>query len=241
MQYMSGHSHARTVKHKKDADAAQRSKIFSRLAREISVTAKDGGDPASNSRLRIIIERARSFNMPSTNIERAIKRGTGEEAGTELHEVLFEGYGPGNIALLVEGITDNKNRTLGEIRQVLAKYGGKLVEGGAVRWLFDQKGVIVLEAAKQPETGEALDLLLIDKGAQDLYRYEDGIIEVYTDPTQLEGVRTALIKKGLVVESAALQWVPKERVHIENPDAADRLFEALEEQEDVQSVYSNLK
>jgi YebC/PmpR family DNA-binding regulatory protein len=238
---MSGHSHARTVKHKKDANAAQRSKVFSKLASELTIAAKEGGDPSANPKLRIVIERARSCNMPSANVERAIKRGTGEEAGVELQEVLFEGYGPGNVAVLVEGITDNKNRTLGEIKQALNKYGGKMVEGGAVRWLFDKRGVIVLELAKQPKTGEDLDLLLIDQGAQDLYRYEDGVIEVYTDPTELEQIRTNLANQNIIIESALLQWVPKERITITEQKQTESLLEALEELDDVQNVYSNLK
>tara|TARA_Y100000310_G_scaffold340409_1_gene436099 strand:- start:1768 stop:2487 length:720 start_codon:yes stop_codon:yes gene_type:complete len=238
---MSGHSHARTVKRKKDADAAQRSKLFSKLANELSIAAKEGADPQSNSRLRIVIERARSFNMPTANIERAIQRGAGQGAGISLQEVLFEGYGPGGIAVLVEGITDNKNRTINEIKQVFDKNQGKLAGEGAVRWMFDRKGALVLPPQEQAK--EELELLAIEAGAEDLYWREDGILELYTKPAEIEQVRTKLQEKGLTPESLSLDWVSKERVEIspQEKEAAERLFEALDENEAVQEIYANSK
>lgn len=238
---MSGHSHAKTVAHKKGAADAQRSKVFSKMAGEIAVAAKDGGNPIGNSRLRMAIDRARSFNMPTANIERAIKRGTGEEKGAALEEVLFEGYGPGGIAVLVEGITDNKNRTLGEVKQAFEKNQGKLAGEGAVRWMFQRRGTITLAQGDKPK--EELELLSIEAGAEDLYWREDNTLEVYTQPTLVEQVKRSLEEQGVAAESASLEWVPKERVVVSPQDkkAAEKLFEALDESEAVQEIYSNLK
>ena len=238
---MSGHSHAKTVKSTKEAADAQRSKIFSKMAGEISIAAKGGGDPAANPRLRMAMERARSVNMPTANIERAIKRGTGEEKGTALEEILFEGYGPGGIAVLVEGITDNKNRTLGEIKQAFEKNQGKLAGEGAVRWMFERRGAMSMPPSDK--TKEELELLSIEAGAQDTYWREDGMLEVYTDPTEIEQVKKALAEKGILIVSAALQWIPKERISISEKDkeAAEKLFLALDESEAVQEIYANIK
>ena len=238
---MSGHSHAKTVKSTKDAADAQRSKIFSKMAGEISIAAKGGGDPAANPRLRMAMERARSVNMPTANIERAIKRGTGEEKETALEEILFEGYGPGGIAVLVEGITDNKNRTLGEIKQAFEKNQGKLAGEGAVRWMFERRGAMSMPPSDK--TKEQLELLSIETGAQDTYWREDGMLEVYTDPTKVEQVKKALEEKGILIESAALQWIPKERISISQKDReeAEKLFLALDESDTVQEIYANIK
>ena len=238
---MSGHSHAKTVKSTKDAADAQRSKIFSKMAGEISIAAKGGGDPAANPRLRMAMDRARSVNMPTANIERAIKRGTGEEKGTALEEILFEGYGPGGIAVLIEGITDNKNRTLGEIKQAFEKNQGKLAGEGAVRWMFERRGAMSMPPSDK--TKEELELLSIEAGAQDTYWREDGMLEVYTDPTKVEQVKKALEEKGILLESTALQWIPKERISISQKDreAAEKLFLALDESDTVQEIYANTK
>lgn len=239
---MSGHSHFATIKHKKGVADASRSKTFSKLAREITIAAKEGGEsPETNSRLRTVIEKARSLNMPSDNIERAIKKGLGpEEGGAALEEMLLEGYGPGGIALLIQGITDNKNRTLGEIKQILAQYQGKLVEGGAVRWMFEQKGVIVAKQAGAAK--DDLELAAIEAGAQDTSWNQEGLLEVYTEPSRLEQTKTALRQKGISLESSTLQWVPKEPVAIEQ-DArkkAEQLFEELADNDAVQNIYSTL-
>ncbi|MDP4007483.1 MAG: YebC/PmpR family DNA-binding transcriptional regulator [bacterium] len=238
---MSGHSHAKTVKSTKDAADAQRSKIFSKMAGEIALSAKGGGDPTANPRLRMAIERARSFNMPMANIERAIKRGTGEEKGAALQEVLFEGYGPGGIAVLVEGITDNINRTLGEVKQAFEKTQGKLAGEGAVRWMFERKGTLILSAGNKPK--EDLELLCIEAGAEDLYWRNDGTLEVYTNPTATEQLKKALEERGVLVESISLEWIPKERVVVSEQDqaATERFFAALDESEAVQGIYTNTK
>ncbi len=238
---MSGHSHFATIKHKKGAADAARSKIFSKLAREITVAAKEGGeDPETNSRLRTVMEKARSLNMPADNIERAIKKGAGAEEGAALEEILLEGYGPGGIALLIQGITDNKNRTLGEIKQILTRHQGKLVEGGAVRWMFEQKGVLVL----RPETmsKEDLELAAIEAGAQDTSWTPEGLLEIYTDPSRIEEAKKSLEQKGIALESSGLQWVPKEPASTEQKvrNAAEKLFEELAENDSVQNIYSNL-
>ncbi len=238
---MSGHSHARTVKHKKEASAAQRSKAFSKVSREIMVAVKEGGnDPAVNSKLRSAIEAARSFNMPTENIERAITKAAGGAEAGDLQEILLEAYGPGGIALLIKGITDNKNRMLGEIKQILAQHQGKMVEGGAVRWMFDQKGAITLDP--KGANKEELELKAIEAGAQDLYWREDGWLDIFTLPQELEQVKARLETQGLKAEAASLDWVRKEHVEIPQgtKDAAEKLFSALDEHDDVQDIYSNI-
>lgn len=239
---MSGHSHARTVKHKKEASAEARSRAFSKIYREIVVSIKEGGaDPTANSKLRSAIERGREFKMPTENIERAVANASGGKEGGDLQEVLLEAYGPGNIAVLIQGITDNRNRTLGELKQILNLHQGKLVEGGAVRWMFDQKGAITVDP--KGANKEDLELKAIEAGAQDLYWREDGWLDIFTLPQELEQVKTKLQEQGLHIEASSLDWVPKE--HVEVPQAtketAEKLFDALDEQEDVQDIYSNLK
>jgi len=234
---MSGHSHAKTVKATKDAADSKRSKEFSKLAKEITIAAKEsGGDPTANPRLRSVIEKARGFNMPTDNIDRAIKRGTGEGDDVQLQEVLFEAYGPGNIAILIQGITDNKNRTLGEIKQILLKHQGKLVEGGAVRWMFEQKGVITLKGSK-----EELELAAIEANAEDMYWHDNEFLDVYTKPEDLEKVKE-ILSQNSSIESFSLDWVAKERVQASESDtaAAQKLFEVLEENDAVQGLYSNI-
>ena len=234
---MSGHSHAKTVKATKDAADTKRSKEFSKLAKEITIAAREGGgDSASNPRLRSVMEKARSFNMPRDNVERAIKRGTGEGDEAQLQEVLFEAYGPGNIAILIQGITDNKNRMLGEIKQILLAHQGKLVEGGAVRWMFEQKGVIMTKGVK-----EDLELAAIEAGAEDMYWHDNEFLDVYTKPEDLEKVRE-ILSQNAQIESFSLGWVAKERIQASQSDtgAAEKLFEVLEENDSVQSVYSNI-
>ena len=237
---MSGHSHAKTVAHKKGAADAQRSKIFSKMASEIAIAAKGGGDPTANPRLRMAIDRARSFNMPTANIERAIKRGTGEEKGAALQEVLFEGYGPGGIAVLVEGITDNKNRALGEVKQAFEKNQGKLAGEGAVRWLFERKGIMSIPPGDKPK--EDLELLSIEVGAEDAYWRKDGTLEIYTKPAAVEQVKKTLEEQGLAPGPASLEWIPKERIALSEKDrgAAELLFIALDESDAVQEIYSNI-
>ena len=235
---MSGHSHFSSIKHKKGIADAKRSNLFSKLARELTIAAREGGDPNANSRLRTVIDKARSVNMPSDNVAKAIKRGTGEERGQALEEILIEAYGPGGIAILIEGITDNKNRSLSEIRQALGKHGGKPVEGGAVRWLFERKGVVAVRTSLPKQDAE---LAAIEAGAQDI-NWDEDILELQTEPSDLEQLRTSSEGKGFTVESASLNWVPKEYMEADEKtqEQAESLFETLDEQEDVQNIYSNL-
>ncbi len=237
---MSGHSHAKTIAHAKGIADAARGKIFSKFGRLITIAAKEGGDPVINSKLRIVIEQAKGFNMPKENIERAIKRGTGELAGENLEEVSYEGFGPGGISLIIEGITDNKNRTLGEIKVALNQNGGKLAGEGAVRWMFDRKGAITINS--EGKTKEELELLAIESGADDVYWHEN-LLDVYTKPEELEKVKKILEEKQAKIDSASLDWVAKEEVEISEKDKeqAQKLFEALDENDSVNDIYSNLK
>lgn len=242
---MSGHSHAKTIKHQKGLADAKRSAAFSKCAKELEIAAKEGGDPTFNSKLRMAIEKAKEANMPTENIERAIKRGTGEIEGGKLEEVSFEAYGPGNIAIIIDGITDNRNRTLGEIKQILNQNNGKLVAEGAVRWMFERKGCLIVDLKLQNEdlkNKENLELAAIEAGADDIYWHED-MLNVYTKPENLEGVRKTLEEKGIKTESVSLDWVPKENIEADETAkaACQKLFEALDENDAVQEIYSNLK
>lgn len=238
---MSGHSHARTVKHDKDLAASKRSKVFSKLAAEITVAVRQGGgNPDTNPRLRTAMDRAKDANMPSDNVERAIKKGTGEDQAENLEEMLLEAYGPGGVALLISGITDNKNRILGEIKQILSKNHGKMVEGGAVRWLFEQKGVMAIKSSLPKDE---LEMKAIEAGAEDLYWREDGLLDVYTKPTELEKVKNSLQAAGLTVAEATIDWVAKEEIAVDQKsvDNNQKLFDELNENDAVQGIYSNLK
>ncbi len=242
---MSGHSHFKSIKYQKAIADTKRGQVFSKLTREITVAAREGGDPNLNSKLRLAIERAKSINMPSENIERAIKRGTGELAGERLEEVIFEAYGPGGIAIIIEGITDNKNRALGEIKQVLNRNGGKLVSEGAVKWMFERRGCLIIDYRLQIEDFKdrgKLELLVIEAGAQDIYWHDD-LLDVYTKIEDLEKIKKDLEEKGIKVESSSLDWVAKEEVSVDEKikEVCQKLFEALDESETVQEIYSNLK
>lgn len=227
--------------HKKGAADAKRSQVFSKLANELTLVAKEGGgDPSANPRLRTVIDKAKASNMPSDNIDRAIKKATGEDA-KQLQEILLEAYGPGNVAFLISAITNSSNRTIGEIKQILQKNQGKMVEGGAVRWLFEHKGVVTIEPTENtPPSQEVLELLAIEAGAEDLH-WRDNVLDIYIDPSNLTFLKQKLEEKGLQTKSS-LDWVPKEHTSIDTSahEAAERLFEALDEQDDVQDIYSNL-
>lgn len=242
---MSGHSHFKTIKAQKGIADAKKGEVFSKIARLITIAAKDGGDPATSPKLRIAIEQAKEANMPKENVERAIKKGTGELAGEKLEEVVFEGFGPGGIAIILEGITDNKNRTLGEIKQILNQGGGKLGGEGSVRWMFDRKGVITINfqfPIPNFQKKEDLELLAIETGAEDIYWQED-LLDIYTKPEDLEKIKKTLEGKGIKIDSASLGWVEKETVEVEEKEkeSCQKLFEALDENEAVQDIYSNLK
>jgi YebC/PmpR family DNA-binding regulatory protein len=240
---MSGHSHAKTVMATKMANAAKKGKIYSKYGRLITIAVKDGGgsgDPEKNSKLKAVIEQAKNMNMPKENIERAVKRGTGELAGETLEEVSVEGFGPGGIALIIDGITDNKNRTLTEIKVILNQNNGKMGGEGTVRWMFEKKGIIII--SNEDKVKDELEMVAIECGADDIRWFEDSL-EIRTKPEELEVVKKALENKQLKIESASLAQVAKEEIEIseKEKEQAQRLFEALEDNDAVNEVYSNLK
>jgi len=242
---MSGHSHSKKIKREKNVTDQKRGQMFSKMAGLISVAVKEGGpNPETNNKLKVAIEQAKQINLPKENIERAIKQATGAGEGANLEEVIFEAYGPGGAAVIIEGITDNKNRALGEIKQILSQNDGKLAGEGAVKWMFEKKGCITLRITNQYEytNREKLELAAIEAGAQDIYWHED-ILDVYTKIEDLEKVKKNLEEKGIKIESVSLDWVPKEEIKLNEKDkeACQKLFEALDENEAVQEIYSNLK
>ena len=236
---MSGHSKWASIKHKKAVVDARRGQHFTKLARAISVAAREGGgDPAGNSTLALAIQKARDASMRKDNIERAIAKGTGEGADAEqIETVLYEGYGPGGVALLIEALTDNRNRTGAEMRHLLGKFGGNLGEPGSVSYLFDKRGVIVVDANRYSED----DLMpAIDAGAEDIALDED-VYEVVTEPADLSAAREALSKAGVEIESADMTQRPRARVPVDENDAGKliKLIDALEENDDVNAVHAN--
>lgn len=238
---MSGHSHAKTVAHTKELAAAKRGAAFSKFGRLITIAAKDGGgDPAINSKLKAAIEQAKSVNMPKENIERAIKKGTGELAGEALETVSYEAFGPGGIALIIEGITDNSNRTLTEVKVILNQNNGKMAGEGAVRWMFERKGAIVV--LPEDKSKEDLEMTAIESGADDIKWYGENM-EIHTKPEDLDSVRKNLEEKGLKIDSASLDWVAKEEVAIseKEKEQAEKLFEILDGNDAVNNIYSNMK
>jgi len=236
---MSGHSKWSSIKHKKGATDAKRGKIFSRLNKEITVAARiGGGDPGSNPRLRTAIQAAKSENMPKDNMERAIKKGTGELEGVNYEEGFYEGYGPGGAAIFIESLTDNKLRAVAEIRHILNKAGGNLGENGCVSWMFDKKGYIVIE--KKGIDEETLMETAIDAGAEDI-REDEINIEVITAPNDFEAVREAVDKASISYVVAEIAMLPKTTVNLEGKEAEQmiKLMETLEDCDDVQKVYTN--
>jgi YebC/PmpR family DNA-binding regulatory protein len=235
---MSGHSKWSQIKRQKGVTDAKRGQVFTRLGREIAVAARDGADPTANSRLRLAIQRARDANMPMDTVERAVKRGSGHGEGAEYHEMSYEGYGPGGVAVLVEVLTDNRNRTAAEVRSAFSKSGGNLGESGSVRWLFDPKGILTLDLDSRNPDEVAMQA--IDAGADD-FEFSDDAIEVYTEPGKVEEVRSALEAKGVPVVSSETSMVPKTAVELDEKTAeqAMRLIDRLEELDDVQQVHSN--
>lgn len=238
---MSGHSKWAQIKRKKGAADVKKGAVFTRLGREIALAARaGGGDPDANFSLRLAVEKARASNMPKDNIERAIKRGTGELGeGGQLEEVMYEGYGPGGTALLVQVLTDNRNRAASEIRHIFTRGGGNMASSNAVAWMFEKKGIISLEAnGKDPDE---LALELIDAGADDV-KVDGNEIEAYTMPEQLKALRDALEKRKIPVASAELAWIAKSPAEVGDDQAVQtmKLMESLEEQDDVQKVFTNL-
>jgi YebC/PmpR family DNA-binding regulatory protein len=236
---MSGHSKWHSIKHKKAVVDARRGQHFTKLARAITIAAREGGgDPEGNSTLALAIQKARDASMPKDNIERAIGKGTGEGADNEqLESILYEAYGPGGVALLIEAVTDNRNRTGSEVRHLLSKNGGNLGEPGSVSYLFDKRGVIVVDASRYGED----DLMpAIDAGAEDISLDED-VYEVITEPSDLGAAREALTEAGVDIESADLVQRPKVRVPVDESDAGKllKLIDALEESDDIGAVHAN--
>src|SRR4030066_725566 len=243
---MSGHSHAKTIKHQKELTDKKRGQMFSKMSRLISVAVKEGGpNVETNSKLRLAFEMAKRLNMPKENVERAIKRGASEPAGEMLEEVSFEAYGPGNIAMIITGITDNKNRTLGEIKQILTQYNGKLVGEGAVKWLFEKKGIITADLSSQNEelkNKENLEMTAIEAGAEDI-DWQDNVLNIYTNPEALESTKKTLEEKNIKIDSVSLDWQAKEEIETEaqTKESCQKLFDALDENDTVQAIYSNLR
>jgi YebC/PmpR family DNA-binding regulatory protein len=236
---MSGHSKWHTIKHKKAALDAKRGKIFTRLIKEIVIAARGGGDPASNARLRTAITAAKAVSMPQDNIMRAVKRGTGELEGATIEEFVYEGYGPGGAAVMVKVATDNKNRTVSDIRHVFSKNGGNMAEPGAVAWMFEMKSNVVIEG--EAVTEEKLMDVALEAGAEDIRNNGDSW-QVISDPSAHQPVLDALAAAGIPVsESEATALVPKNTVNLEGKDATAmmKLFDALDDHDDVQNVYGN--
>jgi len=235
---MSGHSKWATIKHKKAATDAKRGKIFTRIIKEIMIAARSGGDPDANPRLRTAVTAAKAVSMPQENIKRAIMRGTGELEGGQIDEIMFEGYGPGGAAVLVEVATDNRNRTVSEIRHVFTKNGGNLGEHGSVSWMFERKSQIIVEKDKAGE--DQLMAIALDAGAEDLRDGGDNW-EVISAPEAHEAVLNAIQAAGIPTPSAEIGMIPKNLMKLEgkNAQAMLRLSDAIEEHDDVQNVYSN--
>jgi YebC/PmpR family DNA-binding regulatory protein len=236
---MSGHSKWSTIKRQKGVTDARRGQLFTKLAREIMVAVREGGaSPEGNFRLRLAVQKARDNNMPLDNIERAIKKGSGQAEGASLVEMAFEGYGPGGTAILAEALSDNRNRVLQEVRHIFSKHGGNLGESGCVAWLFDSRGVISVETGDMD--AEELALQAIDAGAEDV-KVEKSYVEIYTAPEELEKVRETLAQQNVPIASAEVLMVPKTTVELDEKAAlqALKLLDKLEELDDVQRVSSN--
>ncbi len=236
---MSGHSKWSTIKRKKGALDAKRGKIFTKLIKEITVAARmGGGDPESNPRLRTAIAAAKAENMPKDNIERAIKKGTGELEGTQYEELTYEGYGPGGVAVLVEVMTDNKNRSIAEIRHIFSKHGGNLGENGCVSWMFDKKGLLVF--SKDQVSEDDVMAVALEAGADDIKETEKEY-EVIVDPSEFETVKEAFEKAGIPYLVAEISMIPQNTIALEGKDAEKmlKLMDALEDSDDVQNAYAN--
>jgi YebC/PmpR family DNA-binding regulatory protein len=236
---MSGHSKWHSIKHKKGALDAKRGKLFTKFIKEITVSARSGGgDPEGNARLRKAIADAKAGNMPNDTIDRAIRRGTGEEEGVNYEDITYEGYGPGGVALMIQSLTDNRNRTVAEIRHIFSKNGGNLGESGSVGWMFEKKGYIVVDKSARSE--EELFELAIEAGADDL-RDDEDTFEIITSPDAFDGVLTAIKTAGIEPQVAEVEMIPQNYIRLEGGDARQmlKLMEALEDHDDVQKVSAN--
>lgn len=236
---MSGHNKWASIKHRKAATDSKRGKIFSKITKEITASARQGGgDPFNNPRLRVAVNKARSVNMPADNIDRAIKKGTGELPGVLYEEIAYEGYGPKGIAIIAESLTDNKNRTSADIRNIFSKKGGNMAGSGSVSWMFAKKGFILVAADKADE--DTVISVALDAGTEDM-KTEEGMYEITTSVSDLEKVKDALEKSNIPIESAEITMIPTSTVKLEGPDAKRvlSLIEMLEDHDDVQNVYAN--
>ncbi|NLY29111.1 MAG: YebC/PmpR family DNA-binding transcriptional regulator [Firmicutes bacterium] len=238
---MAGHSKWSNIKHRKSKEDARRGQLFTKLARQITIAAREGGgDPQSNFRLRLAVEKARASNMPNDNIDRAIKRGTGELEGDRLEEIIYEGYGPAGMAVLLEALTDNRNRTASDLRHLFSKYGGNLGESGCVAWMFEKKGRLIINTEVTPVDEETVMLEAIESGAEDI-EVEENYIEIITAPGDFQAVKESLEASGYVFDDAEVTMIPTNTVEIpaDKTEQALKLLEALEELDDVQQVYAN--
>ena len=237
---MSGHSKWHTIKHKKGATDAKRGKIFTKLIKEVTVAARTGGtgDLESNARLRKAVNDAKAQNMPNDTIDRAIKRGTGELEGVNYEEITDEGYGIGGVAVLVETMTDNRNRTVAELRHIFSKNGGNLGEAGSVAWMFDKKGLIIVDKAAKSE--DEMFEIAIEAGADDV-RTEGDVFEIYTAPENYEAVSEAIKKAGIEAQNSEVSMIPQTYIKLTGDDAKKmlKLYEAVDDNEDVQNLYAN--
>ena len=236
---MSGHSKWHSIKHKKMAEDAKRGKIFTKLIREIMVATKMGGpNPETNPKLRMAIEKAKSYNMPNENIQRAIKKGAGEEGGVNYEHFTYEGYGPGGVAIYVEVLTDNKNRSAAEIRSIFSRHNGNLAGAGSVAWMFERKGLITVK--KEGVDEDTVLGIILDAGAEDM-KTESDRYEITTAPENFEKVKKALEENNIPIENASITFIPKNTVRVEGKEAEQllKLLDELEECDDVQGVYAN--
>lgn len=240
---MSGHSKWANIRVRKGAQDAKRGKIFTRHARLIEMAARSGGDPTTNAGLRVAIDNAKEDSVPNANIERAIKKGTGETKGEAMQEIVYEAYGPGGTAYIIECLSDNRNRTGANVRSAIQKHGGRVAEGGAVAWMFERKGLIMADvpAGMVPPQLEEMELELIDFGAED-FSVNDGMLRVVTALTEWNRVRDFLKQRGCEIHSAGLSYLPKQRVPVADEETAKKVtefIEVIEEDDDVSEVYTN--
>ncbi len=240
---MAGHSKWANTKHRKARADAQKGKIFTKLAREIAVAAREGGDDIeSNFRLRLAVQKARDNNMPTDNIQRAIQRGAGGQEGSSYEQASYEGYAVGGVAILLEAMTDNRNRTVAEIRHIFSRYGGSLGESGCVAWMFSRKGLITVNGSELPMDEDDLMMAVLEAGAEDLKPEDDGTYSITTELEVFEDVKQHLQERGVPIASAEVTMIPSTTVEVTDPDEASRilnLMEALDDHEDVQNVYAN--
>ncbi|MCR4280051.1 MAG: YebC/PmpR family DNA-binding transcriptional regulator [Candidatus Komeilibacteria bacterium] len=232
---MSGHSKWATTKRQKAANDAKRSSLFTKLSKAVAIAARDGADPETNFKLRVAIDRAKKYSLPKDNIERAIKSGSGQDDGTMMEEITYEGYGPGGTAFIVETITDNRNRTASEIKHLFSKHGGNIGGSGSVIWMFDRKGVLYL---KNKVLSDEQELALIDAGAEDIKKQEDNLV-IYSVDINLKKVEDAARALTMEVEDSGLEYIAKESVQPEKESVVIGFMEAIDDLDDVQTVYTN--